>query len=406
MATDSTAHDSAYWMAQESEYYVHTFNRQPIVVARGEGARVWDVDGNEYLDFTAGLAVTCLGHSHPAVTEALREQAGTLMQMSNLYYSVPQLELARLLVENSCMDKVFFTNSGVEANEGAVKLARKYGRLHRNGAQSVITVLNSFHGRTLGMIAATGQPAYQQAWLPLAEGFTNVPYDDLEAIRAATTDETCAIMVEVLQGEGGVNVPTEGYLKGLREWCDENNILLIFDEVQTGMGRLGTLWGYEHFGVEPDVMTLAKGLGNGVPVGAFLCKESCNVLEPGDHGSTFGGNVLATAAGRATLGYMLEHDIPGHAARVGAYLDAKLEGFVAAHAPATTGTRGAGLLQALLFDQPIARAVVTAANAEGVLLNPVLPNAIRFMPALIITEADVDECLTKLDAALAKTLAA
>ena len=406
MATDSTAHDSAYWMAQESEYYVHTFNRQPIVVARGEGARVWDVDGNEYLDFTAGLAVTCLGHSHPAVTEALREQAGTLMQMSNLYYSVPQLELARLLVENSCMDKVFFTNSGVEANEGAVKLARKYGRLHRNGAQSVITVLNSFHGRTLGMIAATGQPAYQQAWLPLAEGFTNVPYDDLEAIRAATTDKTCAIMVEVLQGEGGVNVPTEGYLKGLREWCDENNILLIFDEVQTGMGRLGTLWGYEYFGVEPDVMTLAKGLGNGVPVGAFLCKERCNVLEPGDHGSTFGGNVLATAAGRATLGYMLENDIPGHAARVGAYLHAKLEGFVAAHAPATVGTRGAGLLQALLFDQPIARAVVTAANAEGVLLNPVLPNAIRFMPALIITEADVDECLAKLDAALAKTLAA
>ena len=406
MTTDPTTHDSAHWMAQESEYYVHTFNRQPIVVARGEGARVWDVDGNEYLDFTAGLAVTCLGHSHPAVTEAVREQAGTLMQMSNLYYTVPQLELAQLLVENSCMDKVFFSNSGVEANEGAVKLARKYGRLHRNGAQSVITVLNSFHGRTLAMIAATGQPAYQQAWLPLAEGFTNVPYDDLDAIREATTDDTCAIMVEVLQGEGGVNVPTEGYLKGLREWCDQNNILLIFDEVQTGMGRLGTLWGYEYFGVEPDVMTLAKGLGNGVPVGAFLCKESCNVLEPGDHGSTFGGNVLATAAGRATLGYVLENDVPGHAARVGAYLHAKLEEFVAAHAPATVGTRGAGLLQALLFDQPIARAVVTAANAEGVLLNPVLPNAIRFMPALIITEADVDECLAKLDAALTKTLAA
>ena len=297
------------------------------------------------------------------------------------------MELAQALVENSCMDKVFFANSGVEANEGAVKLARKYGRLHRGGAQKIITVLNSFHGRTLAMIAATGQPAYQQAWLPLAEGFTNVPYDDLDAIREATTDDTCAVMVEVLQGEGGVNVPTEGYLKGLREWCDENNLLLIFDEVQTGMGRLGHLWGYEHFGVEPDVMTLAKGLGNGVPIGAFLCKESCNILEPGDHGSTFGGNVLATAAANATIHAMLDDDIPGHAHRVGDYLRSRLEEFSAAHAPATRGVRGVGLLLALLFENPIARDVVSAANDEGVLLNPVLPDAIRFMPALIITEA-------------------
>ena len=393
------------WMAQEATYYMHTFRRQPIVVERGEGARVWDVDGREYLDFTAGLAVTNLGHGHPAVTEAVQQQAAKLMQMSNLYYTVPQLELAQALVENSCMDKVFFANSGVEANEGAVKLARKYGRLHRGGAQKIITVLNSFHGRTLAMIAATGQPAYQQAWLPLAEGFTNVPYDDLDAIREATTDDTCAVMVEVLQGEGGVNVPTEGYLKGLREWCDENNLLLIFDEVQTGMGRLGHLWGYEHFGVEPDVMTLAKGLGNGVPIGAFLCKESCNILEPGDHGSTFGGNVLATAAANATIHAMLDDDIPGRARRVGDYLRSRLEEFSAAHAPATRGVRGVGLLLALLFENPIARDVVSAANDEGVLLNPVLPDAIRFMPALIITEADVDECLTKLDRALSRTLA-
>ena len=397
MATD--------WKAQESKYYMHTFNRQPIVVERGEGVRVWDVDGNEYLDMTAGLAVNNLGHSHPVVTKAIQEQAAKLMQMSNLYYTVPQLELAEALVENSCMDKVFFANSGVEANEGAVKLARKYGRLHRNGAQSVITVLNSFHGRTLGMIAATGQPAYQQAWLPLAEGFSNVPYDDLDAIREATTDDTCAIMVEVLQGEGGVNVPTEGYLKGLREWCDQNNLLLIFDEVQTGMGRLGHMWGYEHFGVEPDVMALAKGLGNGIPVGAFLCKESCNVLEPGDHGSTFGGNVLATAAANATVRHMIENDVPGHAKQVGAYLKAQLEAFKDAHQPAVKSVRGVGLLLALQFDATIARDVVTAANEEGVLLNPVLPDAIRFMPALILTEADVDECLAKLDRALAKVLA-
>lgn len=394
------------WMAEEAAFYMHTFNRQPIVVERGEGARVWDVDGKEYLDFTAGLAVANLGHAHPAVADAIAEQSRTLLQMSNLYYTVPQLELARLLAENSCMDKVFFANSGTEANEGAVKLARKHGRLHRNGAQGVITALNSFHGRTTAMIAATGQPAYQEAWRPLASGFTNVPYDDLDAVRAATTDDTCAVMVEVLQGEGGVNVPTEGYLKGLREWCDEQGLLLIFDEVQTGMGRLGTLWGYEQSGVEPDVMTIAKGLGNGVPVGAFLCKERCAVLEPGDHGSTFGGNALATAAATATLRFMLDNDVPGHAARVGAYLKTRLEAFAAANAPATVGVRGEGLLQALLFKESIARDVVGAANADGVLLNPVLPHAIRFMPPLIISEADVDECIEKLEAAFAKATAA
>ena len=393
------------WMAEESAYYMHTFNRQPIVVERGEGARVWDVDGKEYLDFTAGLAVANLGHAHPAVADAVSAQARTLLQMSNLYYTTPQLELARLLVENSCMDKAFFANSGTEANEGAVKLARKHGRLHRNGAQGIITALNSFHGRTTAMIAATGQPAYQEAWLPLASGFTNVPYDDLDAVRDATTDDTCAVMVEVLQGEGGVNVPTEGYLKGLREWCDEQGLLLIFDEVQTGMGRLGTLWGYEQSGVEPDVMTIAKGLGNGVPVGAFLCKERCNVLEPGDHGSTFGGNVLATAAAAATLRCMLDEDVPGNAARVGAYLRSRLESFAAERAPVAVGARGTGLLQALLFEEPIAREIVSAANAEGVLLNPVLPRAIRFMPPLIVSEADVDECIEKLDAAFVKATA-
>ncbi len=391
---------TAEWKEKESRYYIHTFNRQPMVIERGEGARVWDTEGNEYLDFTAGLAVNNLGHCHPAVTEAIREQAGKLVQTSNLFYTVPQLELAEALVENSSMDKVFFANSGVEANEGAVKLARKYGRLHRGGAQSIITVLNSFHGRTLGMIAATGQPAYQQAWLPLAEGYTNVPYEDLDAIREATTDDTCAIMVEVLQGEGGVNVPTEGYLKGLREWCSENNILLIFDEVQTGMGRLGSLWGHERFGVEPDVMTSAKGLGNGVPIGAFMCKDSCDVLEPGDHGSTFGGNVLTTAAANATVRYMIENDIPANALKVGAYLESKLEDMRTARPDVVKGVRGMGLLLALQFQSPIAPAVVAAANNEGVLLNPVLPDAVRFMPPLTITEADVDECITKLGSAI------
>lgn len=396
---------AAEWKEKERQYYIHTFNRQPMVIERGEGARVWDTEGNEYLDFIAGIAVNNLGHCHPVVTEAIREQAGKLVQTSNLFYTTPQLELAEALVESSSMDKVFFANSGVEANEGAIKLARKYGRLHRGGAQSVITTLNSFHGRTLGMIAATGQPAYQQAWLPLAEGYANVPYEDLDAIREATTDDTCAVMVEVLQGEGGVNVPSEGYLKGLREWCDNNNILLIFDEVQTGMGRLGSLWGHQRFGVEPDVMTSAKGLGNGVPIGAFMCKDGCDVLEPGDHGSTFGGNVLTTAAANATLRYMLDNDVPGNALKIGAYLESKLEGLRAARPDVVKGVRGMGLLLALQFQSAIAPAVAAAANNQGLLLNPVLPDAVRFMPPLTITEADVDECVAKLDRAIGVALA-
>lgn len=396
---------AAEWKEKERQYYIHTFNRQPMVIERGEGARVWDTDGNEYLDFIAGIAVNNLGHCHPVVTEAIREQAGKLVQTSNLFYTTPQLELAEALVESSGMDKVFFANSGVEANEGAIKLARKYGRIHRGGAQSVITTLNSFHGRTLGMIAATGQPAYQQAWLPLAEGYANVPYEDLDAIREATTDDTCAVMVEVLQGEGGVNVPSEGYLKGLREWCDNNNILLIFDEVQTGMGRLGSLWGHQRFGVEPDVMTSAKGLGNGVPIGAFMCKDGCDVLEPGDHGSTFGGNVLTTAAANATLRYMLDNDVPGNALKIGAYLESKLEELRAARPDVVKGVRGMGLLLALQFQSAIAPAVAAAANNQGLLLNPVLPDAVRFMPPLTITEADVDECVAKLDRAIGVALA-
>jgi len=392
------------WKAQESRYYMHVVNRQPVVIERGEGARVWDVDGKEYLDFTAGWAVVNLGHSHPAVTKAIQEQAAKLMQTSNQFYTVPQLQLAEALVENGCLDKVFFSNSGAEANEGAVKLARKYGRLHRNGAQEVITVLNSFHGRTLAMAAATGNPHYQDVWKPLTPGFVNVPYDDIDAIKGATNDGTCAVMVEVLQGEGGVNVPTEGYLKALREWCDEKGLLLIFDVVQTGIGRLGALYGHQAFDVEPDVMTLAKGLGNGVPVGAFLCKDGCDVLEPGDHGSTFGGNALATAAANATVRFVVENDVAGNAKRVGAYFMEKLEQFKAAHEDTVLDVRGMGLLLAMQFSDTISPKVVAACNEEGLLLNPVRPDAIRFMPPLIITEADVDEAMEKLERGIAKAL--
>ena len=394
------------WIAMESRYYMQVVNRQPVVIERGSGARVWDVDGKEYLDFTAGWAVNNLGHCHPIVIQAIQEQAQTLLQTSNQFYTLPQLQLAEALVNHSCMDKVFFANSGAEANEGAVKLARKYGRLHRNGAQEVITALNSFHGRTLGMVAATGQPRYQEAWKPLAPDFVNVEYDNLDAIKQATSERTCAVFIEVLQGEAGVVIPTERYLKGLREWCDANGLVLMFDEVQTGMGRLGTLFGYQAFDVEPDVMTLAKGLGNGVPIGAFLCKDKFNALQPGDHGSTFGGNPLATAAANAVVRYMVANDVPAQARQMGEYMVTALQQLRGRHPSTITDVRGMGLLLAVQFSDTIAANVVRACNEEGLLLNPVRPNAVRLYPPLIITTADADEAVSKLERGLLRALAA
>ena len=391
------------WQEIESRVYMQTVRRQPVTIVRGQGTKVWDENGKEYLDFTAGWAVNNLGHCHPVVVESIQEQARTLMQTSNAYYTVPQLQLAQALVENSCMDRVFFSNSGAEANEGAVKLARKYGRLHRNGAYEVITALNSFHGRTLAMVSATGQPHYQEAWKPLPEGFVNVEYNDLEAIKKATTDKTCAVMLEPVQGEGGVIVPEEGYLRTVRDWCDQNGLLLIFDEIQTGLGRLGTLFGYQSFDVEPDVMTLAKGLGNGVPIGAFMSKEHAAVLEPGDHGSTFGGNALTCAAANASTRYMVENDVPAKSRRVADYLRKGLEEIKGRH-PYVTDVRGKGLLLALGFDEEVSGKVVAACNQEGLLLNAVRPNAIRFMPPLTLSNEEVDQGLERLERALEKTL--
>jgi len=391
------------WQEIESRVYMQTVRRQPVTIVRGQGTKVWDENGKEYLDFTAGWAVNNLGHCHPVVVEAIQEQARTLMQTSNAYYTVPQLRLAEALVENSCMDRVFFSNSGAEANEGAVKLARKYGRLHRNGAYEVITALNSFHGRTLAMVSATGQPHYQEAWKPLPAGFVNVEYNDLEAIKKATTDKTCAVMLEPVQGEGGVIVPEEGYLRAVRDWCEQNGLLLIFDEIQTGLGRLGTLFGYQSFDVEPDVMTLAKGLGNGVPIGAFMSKEHAAVLEPGDHGSTFGGNALTCAAANASTRYMVENDVPAKSRRVADYLRKGLEEIKGLH-PHVTDVRGKGLLLALGFNEDVSGKVVAACNQEGLLLNAVRPNAIRFMPPLTLSNEEVDQGLERLERALEKAL--
>ncbi|GAI77305.1 unnamed protein product, partial [marine sediment metagenome] len=294
------------WQELEHQYFMHTFDRVPVTLVKGQGARVWDEDGREYLDFVAGWAVDSLGHCHPVVAEAVTEQAHTLIQTSNQFYTIPQLRLAELLVQNSCLDKVFLCNSGAEANEGAVKLARRYGKLNLNGAYEVITAMNSFHGRTLAMTAATGQPKFQQPYLPLPLGFINVEYNNIEAIKKATTNQTCAVMLEPVEAEGGVIIPDDKYLAAVRAWCNQKGILLILDEIQTGVGRTGTLFAYEQYSIEPDIMTLAKGLGSGVPIGAVLAKDRASVFVPGDHGSTFGGNVLACAASYAALRFIID----------------------------------------------------------------------------------------------------
>ena len=382
---------------------MQTIKRLPVTLVRGKGARVWDTEGKEYLDFVGGWAVNSLGHCHPVIVKALTEQAKTLIQTSNQFYTIPQVQLAKLLVDNSCLDRVFFCNSGAEANEGAMKLARRYGKLHLDGAYEIITTYGSFHGRTLATVAATGQDKFQQPYIPLPGGFINVDYDSIEAIKVATTNRTCAVMVEPIQGEGGVNVPHDKYLKEIRAWCDEKGILLILDEIQTGIGRIGSLFGYEQYGIEPDIMTLAKGLGGGVPIGVFLAKERASVFAPGEHGSTFGGNPLVCATGLATLKFIIDNDIPGKVKKLGQYFITDLEKMKAKF-DFIVEIRGRGLLLALKFTDNIAEELVLACLKEGLLVNAVKPNTLRFMPPLIITEKDVDEALGILEKVLARRL--
>ncbi len=380
------------WQELEQKLFMRITKRVPVTLVRGQGARVWDSGGREYLDFVAGWAVNSLGHCHPEVVKALTEQAKTLIQASNQFYTIPQLQLAKLLVDNSCLDRVFFCNSGAEANEGAIKLARRYGKLHLNGANEIITAYGSFHGRTLITVAATGQDKHQQPYIPLPGGFVHVNYDSIEAIKAATTDKTCAVMVEPIQGEGGVNVPGDSYLKEIRTWCDEKGILLVLDEIQTGIGRIGSLFGYEQYGVEPDIMTLAKGLGSGVPIGAFLAKERAAVFVPGDHGSTFGGNPLVCAAGAATLKFIIDNDLLSQVKRVSQYFVSGLEKLKTKF-DFIVEIRGRGLLLAVRFADNISDEMVLACLKEGLLTNAVKPDTLRFMPPLIVTEKEVDKAL-------------
>lgn len=389
-----------HWVELDKRYFMDTGHRRlGVTLVRGEGAKVWDEAGREYLDFIAGWAACSLGHCHPVIVEALREQSKRLILASLDVYTIPQIELAELLTSSSGLAKVFFCNSGAEANEGAVKLARKYGKLHLNGAYEVISALKSFHGRTLAMVAATGKPEYQAPFTPLPEGFSHVPYNDIEALRAAVGERTCAILLEPIQGEGGVNVPAENYLKEVRALCDERDILLILDEIQTGCGRTGTLWAHEVSGIKPDIIAVGKGLGGGVPIAAFLANERAACFGPGDHGSTFGGNPLCCAVAAAVLRYIMKEDLPGNVTRVGSYFRERLLG-LQEEWDVVKEVRGRGLLLAMEFTKPVALAMAKACRERGLLLNPIPPQTIRFMPPLIIGEQDVDQAIVILDATI------
>lgn len=365
-------------------YLMQTGRRLPVTFVRGRGCLVYDDAGREYLDLVAGIAVNLLGHSHPDVVATLSRQAGQLIHTSNLYFTQPQVELARRLVELSFPARVFFCNSGAEANEAAIKLARKWGAKNRDGAFEIITTTGSFHGRTLATVTAGGQHKYSDPFRPLPAGFVHVPYNDAGAIEAATTDKTVAVMLEPVMGEIGVVPAAPGYLKRVREWCDKRNLLLILDEVQTGLGRTGRWFAHQHAGITPDVMTLAKGLGGGVPIGACLANPRADVFEPGDHGSTFGGNPLACAVASTVLAVIERDGLVGHAAEIGDALSASLQDLGAKQ------VRGLGLMQAFEFEEPRAKPFQNACLEAGLVVNAVDDNSVRLVPPLIIAPADIE----------------
>jgi predicted acetylornithine/succinylornithine family transaminase len=382
------------------ENIMQTYKRFPLVLAQGKGQKVWDAKGKEYLDFVAGIAVCNLGHSHPGVIAALTKQLEKLTHVSNLYYTEPQARLAKLLVDNSFAERVFFCNSGAEANEAAIKLARKYAHEKLGDDKfELITMKDSFHGRTMATITATGQEKFQFGFTPLLEGFSYVPFNDLSALEKAINKKTCGVMVEPIQGEGGVNIPDDDYLQGVRSICDRHNILLIVDEVQTGIGRTGKLFAYQHTGIEPDIVTLAKALGNGFPVGAMLAKEKvAQSFTPGNHASTFGGNPLAMSAALATLQIVLKENIVENSRKVGEYFLAQLTKLKEKHS-IIKDVRGKGLMLAATLEVEAAD-IVQKCLQKGLLINSAGAKTLRFVPPLIITEKDVDQGIAILDEAM------
>lgn len=384
-------------MANESKYYLPVFARYPLVLERGEGPYVYDIEGKKYLDFLGGIAVNILGHAHPKLVAAVAAQAAKLIHVSNLYYTVEQTKLAKTLVELTGLDRAFICNSGAEANEGAIKLARKYGKTIAADKVEIITAEHSFHGRTLATLTATGQPKYQKGYEPLPEGFSYVPYDDLAALAKAVSAKTCAVMLEPIQGEGGVNIPDPAYLKGARELCDKYGALLILDEIQSGMGRTGKLLASQQTGVKADILTLAKGLGGGVPIGAILATEkAAQAFGPGDHGTTFGGNPLACAAANATLSVLVEEDLPANAAKMGAYMVGALNSLKAKYPSLIATVRGQGLIIGMQLTKP-GKEVVNACMKAGALINCTAGDVLRFVPPLNIKQEHVDEMVAILD---------
>ena len=389
--------DSQTLMTLSEKYIANTYARYPVLLVRGKGTRVWDLEGEEYLDFVSGLAVCNLGHCHPRVVKAIQAQAEKLIHVSNFYYIEPQIQLAFLLCKHSFADKVFFCNSGAEANEGAFKLARKYAK-EKIGKEryEIITMERSFHGRTLATLTATAQEKFHKGYEPLMPGFKYVPFNDIKALRNAIDSKTCAVMLEPIQGEGGVNCPSEGYLKSLREICDETGLLLIYDEVQVGMGRSGKLFAYEHDGIEPDMLTLAKSLAGGVPIGALLIKNGiADSFKPGDHASTFGGNPLATAAGVAAFTAILDEGMLENCQKMGVYFLFQLEEIKKKFA-FVKEVRGKGLILGMelkIEGSPIVREMLK----KKILINCTMGNVLRFLPPLIVTKDEIDRVVWTLE---------
>lgn len=382
--------------------YMPVFARYGIALSHGEGPYVYDNDGKKYLDFLAGIAVNVLGHGHPALVAAISQQAGKLIHCSNLYYTEVQAKLVESLAKVSGLGKVFMANSGAEANEGAIKLARKYAKKINADKIEIISAQHCFHGRTLATLTATAQPKYQKGYEPLPGGFNYVPFNDIEALKAAVTEKTCAILLEPIQGEGGINMPDETYLQQVRQLCDEKEILLILDEIQTGMGRTGTMFAYEQYGIVPDIVTLAKGLGGGVPIGAFIASDKvASVFTSGDHGSTFGGNPLACAAANAVLLAIKEEGLLANAKELGNYFAKGLLVLQAKYPKLITQVRGKGLMLGAQLTLP-GRDIVNACLVKGVIINCTAGNVLRFVPPLTIERAHVDEVLAVLDAVLAE----
>ena len=387
-----------------NKYLINNYGERMIALVRGEGAYVWDADGKKYLDFVAGIATNNVGHCHPNVVKAITEQAKTLIHVSNLYYIEPQVKLAKRLVELSFADKCFFCNSGAEANEAAIKVTRKYSKENvGEGKFEIITMHKSFHGRTMTTITATGQPKYHKGFEPLSPGFIYAEFNDLKDVKAKITDNTCAIMVEPIQVEGGINIPSDDYLTGLRNLCNEKNLLLIFDEVQTAMGRTGKFFGYETFGVEPDIITMAKALGGGVPIGCMATKSHiAESLTPGSHASTFGGNPLVCSAALASINTIVDDKLAENAQRMGEYLMQKLLSLKEKFSM-IKDVRGRGLVIGVELGIE-GKELVNQAIKSGLIMNCIGTNVIRFVPPLIINESHVDEAMAIFEKVLSENV--